>query len=316
MGERQYPEWAYWIPYGPGLWYALGRYPNKVAYRVNAILKFVEFDCMTTDKPYWLIAAETALPALGEAILTLLAFDWDDVARGFLRPYGLRSRRRSRRSGNRKKRRFAFEIPEIGELIGEHLPGAKAMKSSKAMKGLRFLWKIDMALQRILYYWMLFDVGLDFFYHWSTGIMTSTACYHGRHGGLACSSDFLGAYAPADWTPVGCPPPPLGKMETWGDTPIHSGGFGSDKHQFQVCFSANWRKVFTVEEPAVEFGLLDYHNPAIIHDRTGEVLTQPGKDNSVISFGRFEAGTRVVPAYRATGKGTIAFTDVSILIAH
>jgi len=101
----------------------------------------------------------------------------------------------------RKKRRFCFEIPEIGEIIGKNLPGAKAIKGRKVGVAWRWFWRIDAIAQRVLYYWMLVDVLADFSYAWSTGIFRHELCWQ-RDKGWIKGRSWVAFPGSAKW-PVG-----------------------------------------------------------------------------------------------------------------
>ncbi len=161
--------------------------------KVNAIVKFVQNPC---NAP-WTIYFETALPAAGEAILTLLDFGFDDVVRGALRPRGLRSGRHLRRG--RRGRRGGAGIPEIGELIGAALPGSQEAKGRKVTQGVKNLWLVDGVLQRILWYWLVVDVSVNFFYNWASAIQETEFCSsQGVGAALAISPDEVGFFSVAN----------------------------------------------------------------------------------------------------------------------
>lgn len=206
------------VPYSPGLWRQINAAPQQFERRVNGILKLTEFTCLAGDDPPWLIVAEAAAPAAGDFVIALLDFGWDDVLRGFMRPAGIASRSIFRK-GRNKKKGFGIEIPEIGELIGEHLPGAKIVKSSRAMEALRFLWWIDGVVQRGLWYWMMLDLTTEFFYDFATNIMTSKRCAHGEHGSVIITDDLLGITGNST-TIVPFFPRPQAHVEAQGEVPI------------------------------------------------------------------------------------------------
>lgn len=174
----------YELPYGPGLWKALREWPDEWSASLNTIVRFISFDCNGT----WTVLVDTLLPALGEMVIVLLDFGWDDVARGFFRPSGIRSRHRMRRGkkhghGRGRRRRGIWDwIPEIGEEIGAHLPGARIVKGRKVGALSRWLWQIDGVLQRGLFYWMMADVITDFGYGWLIGILRHEACWYSGEG--------------------------------------------------------------------------------------------------------------------------------------
>jgi len=164
--------------------------------QANAIIKYFENPC---DAP-WAIYFETALPALGSAILVLLDFGFDDVVRGALRPRGLRKNRHMRRG--RRGRRGGAGIPEIGELIGAALPGAKTAKGRFVTQGVKNLWLVDGVIQRILWWWLVADVSINFFYNWTSAIQESEFCSAQGVGAALYKSqddDFIFSVANA-WT--------------------------------------------------------------------------------------------------------------------
>lgn len=138
--------------------------------KVNAVIKYFENPC---DAP-WTIYFETALPALGEAVFTLLEFDFADVVRGALRPKGLRSGRHTRRG--RRGGGLSKAIPEIGEMLGAMVPGSKAARERKVTQGVKNLWLLDGVIQRVLWYWLVADVTATFAFNWTSAIQESRFC--------------------------------------------------------------------------------------------------------------------------------------------
>ncbi len=122
----------------------------------------------------WYIYVETMGPAALKAFITLISFGWDDVARGFWRPRGLNPRRTGKRKG--KWRRAIPRFPELGEEIGKRIPGADAVKGRKWGCGGRTLWRIDTALQRGFFYWLVADVTNDFFFEWTSLLYKTEWC--------------------------------------------------------------------------------------------------------------------------------------------
>jgi hypothetical protein len=138
--------------------------------KVNAVIKYFQNPC---DAP-WAIYFETALPALGEAILTILDFGFDDVVRGAVRPKGLRSGRHTRRG--RRGGGLGKAIPEIGEMLGAMVPGSKAARDRKVSQGVKNLWLLDGVIQRVLWYWLVADVTATFAFNWTSAIQESRFC--------------------------------------------------------------------------------------------------------------------------------------------
>ena len=261
MPERQDPllDAILWnLPYGPGLWHAIKEWPDREIQRLNTIVQFLEFKCQGD----WVVYVETALPALGEVALVLLDFGWDDVVRGFLRPYGLRNRLKFRSGTKRKRRKSRFEIPELGELIGKSLPGAKIIKGRNIGRFQRWLWTIDAVAQRVLWYWMLIDLTSEFLYDWATGIMTSADCYQGADWGLLGTHDNFGTAAGAENIGLDA----LTYEVNYGNPPKGTGWEFLFKEPGQMFVSA--RAVFSAGDP----GLKSYRLKAVRTNGHGEPI--------------------------------------------
>lgn len=157
---------------------------------LNAIEDFVEYGCY----PNWTVWIDTLMPALGAAILQLLDFGMGDVIRGYFRPSGTRgigigTRRPVRpKKGTPQKRRWGLrpiQLPETGNQIGKRLPGSQFFRARKVTGLERYLWSIDMTVQRALWYWLVADVTSDFITNWTTAIMESEACRKDTLGTVA-----------------------------------------------------------------------------------------------------------------------------------
>lgn len=141
--------------------------------KFNFVIDFFQNPC---DAPFMLYV-ETAHKAAGKAVLSLLSFGMDDIARGFFRPKGLRSGRHGRKRNQPGRRRRGNKrigsFPELGEEIGKRIPGAA--KAGEPVEDVqKFLWRIDGGLQRGMYYWMIADVTNDFFYNWASAIQDAS----------------------------------------------------------------------------------------------------------------------------------------------
>lgn len=155
----------------------------------NTVIDYFESDC----HPDWYVYAETLWPVAGRAALVLLSFGLDDVLRGYLRPGGGRgfgglgrASRRPRRTtkATRAKGLLRKGIPEIGELLGRHLPGATILEARQVSNAERFLWKVDGLAQRGLWYWMIADILDDFTVGWTTALYQSEDCRGLEVGGM------------------------------------------------------------------------------------------------------------------------------------
>lgn len=151
--------------------------------QVNYAMTLTEDPC---NGPPWIVQMELAQPAFGSAIITMLTFGWDDVARGYFRPRGLHrgtKARRGPRSTGRLHRlgRFLGRIPglgdDTGDFIGKRLPGAKIVKGVRIDGVGKAFWLIDNKLQQALFWWLVIDVVDDFWYEWTSLLMASEVCH-------------------------------------------------------------------------------------------------------------------------------------------
>ena len=158
--------------------------PRDVSYfdKVNYVINAWSRPC---DAP-WYIYVETLKPALLTAFITLITFGWDDVARGYLRPRGL-GRRTGKRKGKFRSKVPAF--PELGEMIGEHLPGSDAAKGAKWSDGLKTMWRIDTIVQKFLFYWLVADVTIDLAYNFTSVLYETRWCSASDKGRFSFQTD-------------------------------------------------------------------------------------------------------------------------------
>lgn len=159
----------------------MARIPSIID-QVNYTLKITEDPC---HGPPWIVHMELAGPPLGTAIITMLTFGWDDVARGYFRPRGLHrgkgARRGPRGTGRLHRLGRAFRnVPGIGDdpgdIIGRHLWGSKVAKGRAIRSFEKVAWLIDNKLQRALFWWLVIDVVEEFWYDWTSLLMASEFC--------------------------------------------------------------------------------------------------------------------------------------------
>ena len=158
-------------------------YLQKKITRVQSVVKFFEDPCQAP----WSVYFELALTPAGKVVIELLAFGFDDVVRGYFRPRGIYRRTR----GGRLARKFGkfLGIPEIGEMIGSHLPGAHTIKGRVVSNGVRFMWLVDGVLQRAMFWWMIADLLTDFLYEWTSAIAKTEYCRRqSLSGAIACDA--------------------------------------------------------------------------------------------------------------------------------
>jgi len=128
----------------------------------------------------WYIYVETMGPAALEAFIVLLSFGWADVARGAFRPKGL-GRRTGKRRGRWAKRIPRF--PEIGNTLGKLLPISEQIEDYvKYGCAGRSFWRIDNAVQGVLFGWLVADVTLDFAFNWTSALYETVWCSASHKG--------------------------------------------------------------------------------------------------------------------------------------
>ncbi len=122
----------------------------------------------------WYIYIQTMKPAALEAFIVLLSFGWADVARGAFRPKGL-SRRSSKRRGKWSRR--IPKLPEIGNALGKAIPiGEQLEDFVKWGCGTRTMWRVDNAVQAVMYGWLVADVAINFAYNWTSALYEGGFC--------------------------------------------------------------------------------------------------------------------------------------------
>ena len=133
--------------------------------KVNFVRFWLSNDCNVP----WVVYFETAIPALGRMIFTLVSFGILDLIRGFFRPAGLRRGRHGRKSDQRRGRRGG--IPDTAEMFAKRIPGQVVTSARQVTDGVRNLWVVDSFIQRIAYKLLIFTVVGDFFYDWTSAII-------------------------------------------------------------------------------------------------------------------------------------------------
>lgn len=122
---------------------------------------------------------ETIWPVLGEAILTYVSFGLSDIVRGYFTPKTIRSRSRWGRRGEdrdyegrdrryRKLRRRG--IPEVGNEIGEHLPGAKYFHGLPVGNRSRWIFHGINIFEMGMFWLMIADLGKTAIYKWAEAV--------------------------------------------------------------------------------------------------------------------------------------------------
>jgi len=149
----------------------------------------------------WYIYVECLKPAALNAFITFITFGWSDVARGFARPKGLNKRRSGKRKGkwNRRIPRF----PEIGNLIGSHLPGSDAARSATWSTGAKALWRIDGVAQHFLFWWLVADITADFAFEFTSCLYETRWCETSAAGRFSFQLGVSQQALPDIWNEIG-----------------------------------------------------------------------------------------------------------------
>lgn len=138
-------------------------------------INFIEFALLNTcgARPWAYI--KTALPAVGNLVVNILDFGTTDLVRAFFRPEGCRHKRHGTK-GPEERRRGG--IPQLEDLIAEHLPG-RAKLASRQLTGPDWaFWEIVNPLERALWYFFIVDAVKDAAYQWASTLiqMNSPRC--------------------------------------------------------------------------------------------------------------------------------------------
>lgn len=246
--------------------------------KVNAIVWYASNPC---NAP-WVLYFETALPAIGRSIVMLLDFGFDDVVRGALRPRGLRGAGHTRRRGRGGVR--GQGVPELGELIGADVPGAQEAKGRSVAQGVKNMWIIDGVIQRGLWYWLVADIIVNFFYMWFSAIQKTQFCEQQGVGSaltLNQGEGFWFAVANA-WTTL-----PIGEVQ-YAEGGAHSrfASFGNNGKPFMYMLSID-----ATPWPALPFGFLEvrfieegvpgfFNAQATVHENGSQTLVYRSKSSN------------------------------------
>lgn len=244
--------------------------------KVNYVIDAWSRPC---DAP-WYIYVETLKPALLEAFLTLIAFGWDDVLRGYARPRGL-----TRRTGKSKGKRRGFSprrFPEFGDMVGRHLPGSDAVKGIKWSNGLKTLWRIDGLLQAGLFWWLVADVTEDFAFNWTSVLYETRWCQASSKGRFSWRKGVVEPISPNVWNEIG-----FTDKDYEFPNPIWIITFGlTGPNGATIAFSLDLEPFFPASPPvSFESRLVDT-DTGEVYSTTGTELVDPdGKGIGILSAG-------------------------------
>lgn len=185
-------------------------HPPGIIDRVNYVVNFWEDPC---DAP-WTVYIETALPALGQAAITLVEPSPDDVLRAYVKPGGARSA--GRFGGFLEEEEIAGSEPllkDTSEMIGEAIPFKARWDNPVLAEDFKYFWIFDGVTQRLLWYWMMADLISQFLFDWTTLINKSEYCSIDRGGSALLYRDSIMMYPPGVIQPVA----PMEVRKSWGE---------------------------------------------------------------------------------------------------
>lgn len=147
--------------------------------RVNYTIDVVEGGACGTK---WWLYIETARPAAVQAFWMITCFDLLDVFRLFFRPVGLARAAKPRGGGGHRGRRGGLGF---FRKTARKIPGVKSLQARRLGTASKALWIFDGWTQRILWYWLMIDIGTSFLYNWASLIRKTEACQQGHQQGEA-----------------------------------------------------------------------------------------------------------------------------------
>lgn len=165
--------------------------PESILVRIKRVGQMIDWYANTCDVPFIVGAAQ--LPqATAAALVTLLSFGMDDVVRGLIKPKGLYAHKPMGRVG----RALSNALPELGESIGrevsKHSSYAQTAQAAGEGAVAKNLWRLDGAIQRVLFYYMITDVLIDFNRSIIKGVKTLGYCRASRtHRALKTNGTYV-----------------------------------------------------------------------------------------------------------------------------
>lgn len=170
--------------------------PPSYLEKINYIVQFWSNPC---NAPF-LVYLELAWAPLGRAVLLWFSFGLLDIQRGFWRPSRALGGRRSARRGKRGRKpkripkavrgraRAIYRLPGIGDdsggWLGKQIPGAQEVKGRHINQGQINFWILDDMGQKILLFFLIANISIDFLYDWATVVDQSLFCQRTQDGVL------------------------------------------------------------------------------------------------------------------------------------
>lgn len=159
----------------------IGDLYDEVKETINALVNVYEADC---GEDSWWVKVTLAAPIAGDLLWMLITPSPSEILENYLEPKSGRGRgRRGARDDRRRNRRrggrgliWRGGIPDVDELIADRLPGREMIAGRRAGPLTWIFYTGINAADRLLWYWMLFDMGNEFATRWNSAIMESRWC--------------------------------------------------------------------------------------------------------------------------------------------
>ena len=130
---------------------------------------------------------------LGTLILSWFALDIKNIFVAYLRPGLLAIEGRSSRhwgGGDKHGKRDGFKGAwdrlgtvagwDPNEVLGKELWGADELRARPLPPGAAWLWIFEGTIERLLFYWMVVDLGSEFLYNWMSAVEETKYCLASR----------------------------------------------------------------------------------------------------------------------------------------
>lgn len=130
---------------------------------------------------------------LGELILAWYVVDLKNVFTAYLRPglFAIEGRNNRHWGGGKKgkpRTGFGKAWDRLGtivgwdpsEILGKEMWGADELRVRPLPPGAAFLWIFEGVIERLLFYWMVLDLGSTFIYNWMSAVEETKYCMASR----------------------------------------------------------------------------------------------------------------------------------------
>lgn len=120
------------------------------------------------------VYAELAWKALGPVALAFITPSYGEVLENILEP---ESRRKCWRRRKRRRRGWRGPVlPDPSQVVADNLIGREVFANRLPGTNERMLWRLIGDSDRFLWYLMLFELGTDWLYNWSSAVNNSEYC--------------------------------------------------------------------------------------------------------------------------------------------